>query len=207
MNRDAFAERFHVSCETMARLDTYVALLQKWSKAINLLGPVETGHLWDRHVADCGQLIAHVPPDARTWLDVGSGAGLPGLVVAIQAAERFPDLSVTLLEADRRKAAFLREAGRQTMTPVTVVSERTEDVAPRPYDVVSARAFAPLRRLLRHVSLVAPQAGTLLLMKGRNVENEIDDALQEWEIEASSLPSLTDPDGRILRISRFAQRQ
>lgn len=204
MNREEFAEAFGVSCETMARLDTYVALMQKWSKAINLLGPIEADHLWQRHIADCGQLIQHVPPGARTWLDIGSGAGLPGLVVAILAADRRPDLSVTLLEADNRKAAFLREASRRTKTAVTVLAERTEDTRAARYDVVSARAFAPLRRLLRHVDLVARDVGVLLLLKGRNADNEIDDARQEWNIEISTLPSMTDPDGRILKITSFA---
>jgi len=206
LNRDAFAARFYVSCETMERLDAYVALLQKWSNAINLLGPIETEHLWERHISDCGQLIAHIPQHARTWLDIGTGAGLPGLVLAILADIPYPNLAFTLLDADMRKAAFLREAGRQTGTNVEVLSERTENAVPRAYDVVSARAFAPLRRLLGHVDLVAPGSGTLLLLKGRNVEKEIDDAGQEWEIEASLLPSLTDPEGRILTISSFTKR-
>ena len=206
MNREEFAAAFDVSCETLQKLDAYVALLQKWSTAINLLGPLETQYLWERHISDCGQLIAFIPGGARTWLDLGSGAGLPGFVVAIVAVERVPELAVSLLDSDKRKTAFLREASRQTGTPVTVIAERTEDVAPLPYDVVSARAFAPLRRLLRHVSLVAPDAKKLLLLKGRNVDREIDDALQEWEIEATTFPSRTDPDGVVLSITRFAAR-
>lgn len=206
MNRAGFAKAFHVSRETMGRLDIYAEQIQKWSKAINLLGPIETTYLWERHIADCGQLLGHVPDHARTWLDLGSGAGLPGLVVAVAARDVFPDLGFTLVEADKRKSAFLRETSRQTETPVTVISERIEDIAPLAVDVVSARALAPLRRLLRHVARIAPDAGTLLLHKGRNLDAEIDEAVQEWEIEAERIPSRTDPEGTILKITRFSSR-
>lgn len=203
MNRDAFAEAFDVPRETMERLDVYVGLLQKWSGAINLLGPTEADYLWERHISDCGQLIAHVPENAATWLDLGSGAGLPGLVMAILCSSRAGAITFDLLDADKRKGAFLREAGRQTATAINVIAERTEDVSPRAYDVVSARAFAPLRRLLRHAAPFVSDRTTLLLHKGRNVRAELEDASEEWEVDAEILPSLTDQEGAILRISRF----
>ena len=207
MTRDEFAKLYDVSRETMERLDTYVGLLKKWSQAINLLGPVDKAELWSRHIADCGQLIEHLPDDPKSWLDVGTGAGMPGIVIAILAAEVHPDLEMTLLDSDKKKAAFLREVCRQTSLPnVEVLAERTEDVPAKSYDVVSARAFAPLRRLLRNIALISPDAGQLLLHKGKNVDAEIDDALIEWNIQAQTLPSRTDPDGVILRIESFSRK-
>ena len=207
MTRDEFAKLYDVSRETMERLDTYVGLLKKWSQAINLLGPVDEAELWSRHIADCGQLIEHLPDDPKSWLDVGTGAGLPGIVIAILTNEMHPDLQMTLLDSDKKKAAFLREVCRQTsLRNVEVVAERTEDVPAKRYDVVSARAFAPLRRLLRNIALISPDAGQLLLHKGKNVDAEIDDALLEWNIQAQTLPSRTDPDGVILRIESFSRK-
>ena len=207
MNRAAFHRHFDVSHETLERLDTFVDLLRKWSRAINLIGPTDEEELWARHISDSAQLILHCPPGTRSWLDLGSGAGLPGLVIAILAAERQRPITFQLTEADKRKAAFLREASRQTQTPVDVISERIESLPPRAADVLSARAFAPLHRLLRYTQGIAPNAGTLLLHKGRTVQSEIDAVATEWEIEYSVLPSLTDPDGSILKITEFSSRQ
>ena len=206
MNRDEFAQAFDVSCETMERLDEYAALLQQWSNAINLLGPTENDYLWERHIADCGQLIAYVPEAAQTWLDLGSGAGLPGMVVAILASGRSLDITFDLVDADKRKAAFLREASRRTETPVNVISERTEDMPEKVRDVISARAFAPLRRLLRHARRFASLQSVFLLHKGRNVRSELDDAREEWEFDADLRRSVTDPEGTILRITGLAGR-
>ena len=206
VNRDQFAQAFVVSRETMAKLDLYVGLLQKWSTAINLLGPTESEYLWERHISDCGQLIDHVPSSARSWLDLGSGAGLPGLVVAILAAGRSRCMSFDLVDSDQRKAAFLREAGRQTDAPVTIIAERTEDIAPKTYDIVSARAFAPLRRLLKHARPFAHVGTHLLLLKGRAVKAELTDAKEDWILDAELLPSVSDPEGAILRVTRFEAR-
>lgn len=206
MNREGFSEAFDVPRETMERLDVYVGLLQKWSLAINLLGPTESDYIWERHISDCGQLLAHVPAHARSWLDLGSGAGLPGLVMAILCDRREDAITFDLLDADKRKGAFLREAGRQTMTKINVIAERSEDVAACAYDVISARAFAPLRRLFRYAEPFASKETTLLLHKGRNVDAELEDASEEWSIDAQILPSLTDPEGAILRISSFVKK-
>lgn len=206
MRREEFAAAYGVSRETLERLDTYVGLLKKWSRAINLLGPIDDDELWQRHIADSGQLIEYLPSNAKTWLDIGTGAGLPGIVIAILAKDTLPGLKITLLDSDKKKAAFLREVSRRTSLSVDILAERTEDIPPSDYDVISARAFAPLRRLLRHVEMISPGAGQLLLHKGKNIDAEIDEALLEWNIKAQTLPSRTDPEGVILQIESFSRK-
>ena len=201
MNREQFAERFGVPRETMERLDVYVSLLQKWSRAINLLGSTETDYLWERHLSDCGQLAQMMPGGTKSWLDLGSGAGLPGLVVAIMSEASDAGIRFDLLDSDQRKAAFLREAGRQTKTLVNVIAARSEDAEPRSYDVISARAVAPLRRLLRLARPFTGDQTVLLLHKGRNAAAEIDDANQEWDFNIEAIPSAIDEEGVILRIT------
>lgn len=136
-----------VSRETRERLDIYAGLLRKWQRSINLVGPRTIGDLWNRHFTDSAQLLPLIPsaetPTTRVLVDFGSGAGFPGLVLAILGAGE-----VHLIESDQRKATFLREVARATGTPVTVHAKRIEQVAPFPADVVSARALAPLNDLL-----------------------------------------------------------
>lgn len=206
MNRHQFAERFNVPRETMERLDVYVSLLQKWSRAINLLGPTDEDDLWQRHISDCGQIADLMPVGTKSWLDLGSGAGLPGLVVAIMSDASESGVRFDLLDSDQRKAAFLREAGRQTRTLVNVIAARTEDAEQSTYDVISARAFAPLRRLLRLARPFTGDHTVLLLHKGRNAAAEIEDACEEWEFTVEAIPSVTDDEGVILRVTGLKGR-
>jgi len=132
-----------VSRETRERLNTYAELLRKWQRSINLVGPKTLDDLWNRHFVDSAQLLPLIPPTARVLVDFGSGAGFPGLVLAILGMAE-----VHLIESDQRKATFLREVARATGTPVTVHAKRIEQVTPFPADIVSARALAPLGDLL-----------------------------------------------------------
>ena len=143
MTRRDFAQAFDVSCETMSRLTDYVSLLQKWSRAINLVGANDVNDIWSRHIMDSGQLVNHIPKQARHLVDLGSGAGLPAIVAAIMASELIPGLRFTLIESDKRKAAFLREACRQSSISATIRAERAENIEPLNADVVTSRAFAP----------------------------------------------------------------
>ncbi len=204
MNREAFRTAFDVSRETMERLDLYAALLQKWSRAINLMGPTETDSLWERHIADSGQLVNHAPVSAASWLDLGTGAGLPGLVVATMLQQSERNTRFVLLDADKRKAAFLREASRQMSVPVEVVAERAEDVKVQAFDVVSSRAYAPLPRLMRDAVPFVGETTTLLLHKGRSATTEIEAAKQQWSFDVNSHPSITDPEGAILQINNLS---
>jgi len=203
VSRAAFRERFDVSCETLDRLDVYVGLLRKWSRAINLLGPTEIDEIWRRHLFDSAQLIDYLPNGATSWLDLGAGAGFPGMVCAVLLCQADPRLYVELVESDQRKAAFLRESARQMQVDVRVHAIRSEDLAPRAVDVVTARAFAPLSRLLRHAAPFASVTTTLLLHKGRTVRNELTEARKDWHMDVEILPSLSDPAGAILRLTRL----
>jgi 16S rRNA (guanine527-N7)-methyltransferase len=198
-----FARTFSVSRETVERLETYEALLRLWQKTINLVAPSTLDDIWHRHFADSAQLLAHAPPTAERWLDLGSGAGFPGLVLAILLADRGSG-RVTLIESDTRKAAFLAEVARKTGVAVDIRGTRIEKSATQaklgPVDVVTARALAPLRRLL---DLSAPffSGSTMgLFLKGREAEAEVEAARKLWDFEPELKPSLTDASGRIVVI-------
>ena len=200
-NADDFARHFDVSRETIDKLLTYEALLRQWQKTINLVAPSTLEAVWSRHFADSAQILALAPPGAKRWLDLGSGAGFPGLVLAIMLAGR-AGAKVTLVESDTRKAAFLGEVARHTGAPVDIRPERLEKVATQsklgPVDVITARALAPLPRLLE---LAAPafSAHTIgLFLKGREAETEVDAAKERWAFAGELQPSLTDMSGRIV---------
>lgn len=209
----AFERQFNVSRETVAKLVTYADLLKHWQKTINLVAPGTLDAVWHRHMSDSAQLLALAPPGAKTWLDLGSGAGFPGLVLAILLSER-PGVRVTLVESDTRKAAFLREVARQVglgpsgAAPVVDICHARIELASTqgrvgPVDVVTARALAPLPKLL---GLCQPFCGpqtVALLLKGREAEREVDEARASWRFESQLVPSLTDADARIAVITKL----
>ena len=195
-----FAEIIPVSRETLARLEAYAELLTRWSARINLIGRDTIADLWRRHILDSAQLRAFVPDRARNMIDLGSGAGLPGLVLAILGAP-----GVELVEADSRKCAFLREAARITEAPVTLRPCRIETVSPHPVDVVTARACAPLDRLLGlSEPFLAPDSECLFL-KGERVGEELTLARKRWTMTPSLHQSRSDPRGVVLRLQQVAR--
>lgn len=203
---EAFGSAFGVSRETVDALEGYVALLKQWQSTINLVAPGTLDDIWHRHIADSAQLLDLAPPAARTWLDLGSGAGFPGLVLAILLHMR-PGARVTLVESDARKAAFLREAARRSAAPVDILCMRIENLATQsrfgPVDVVTARALAPLPRLLELASPVFAPETVALFLKGRDVEAELGKAHLEWTFDGRLVPSRTDPEGRIVVVRRL----
>lgn len=186
---------------TRARLRAYDAALAKWSAAINLVAPASLAHSWDRHIRDSAQLLPRAPLGARLWADLGSGGGLPGLVIAILT--RHTPLRVALVESDRRKAAFLRSQVAEHGLNATVHADRAESLAPLGADVVSARALAPLDRLLPMVARHLAPGGTALLPKGRSWATELAEARAGWDFDLIEYPSLFDPDARLLRLTRI----
>ncbi len=189
-----------MSDQTIARLDRYVALLGRWNGKINLVAQASLSQIWHRHIRDSAQLMDHCPPAAQTWLDLGSGGGLPGVVVALLAAERQPDLHLTLVESDQRKAAFLRTVARETGVGFKVLAQRVEDVPPQASDVVSARALAPLPQLLGYVARHLGETGVALLPKGANHQIELQQALEHWNFTHQKVHSVTQPDAVLLSI-------
>lgn len=203
-----FARAFGVSRETLTRLETYAALLKQWQKAVNLVGPATLGDVWHRHFADSAQLLGHAP-DARTWIDLGSGAGFPGLVIAILLMERDQG-RVALLESDQRKAAFLKEVARRTAAPVDILGTRIEIAATQlklvKADVVTARALAPLGRLLELAYPFFSQDTKGLFLKGKAAEDEIRAAEASWRFDVRVQASRTDATGRVVIVSGLAAK-
>ena len=190
-----FCARTNVSRETLAMLETHAGLLKSWNRSINLVSAGTAEALWTRHFLDSAQLLRLAPP-ARRWVDLGSGGGFPGAVVAIMARAV---TETVLIEADQRKAAFLGALSRQT-SGFKVMSERLENVEPQCGDVVSARALAPLGTLLGHVRRHLRPDGRAILPKGKNVQDEIEQALEHWSFDCETYPSETDEEAVILSI-------
>lgn len=189
-----------VSRETLNRLDRYDALLRKWNPAINLVSRATLDDAWRRHFADSAQVLAVAPHPGNDWVDLGSGGGFPGLVVAILARELRPGLRVTLVESDRRKAAFLAEVARATGTDVAIRAERAETLEPLGADILSARALAPLGALLALAERHLKPGGTGLFLKGAQVDEEIAAALESFRFTLQKFPSRTDPNAVVLSV-------
>ncbi len=190
-----------VSRETGDRLEALVSTLERWQNAINLVSRSTLEGVWRRHVLDSAQLKQLVPAEAKTLVDLGSGAGFPGLVVAALR----PDLEVTLIESDARKAAFLGEAARRMMLekPPKIVIGRIEAVPPSPADVITARALAPLGQLLAWADRHRTDTAICLFHKGKGWQAEVTGAMKDWDIPLQTFNSVTDLDAVILRIGPY----
>ncbi len=187
--------------ETQARLALYVDLLGRWRKVTNLISEASFAEVWTRHVADSAQLLA-LAPQARRWVDMGSGAGFPGMVIAIQLAD-VAGARVHCLESDRRKCAFLREVARATGAPAEIHAVRIETIDPKslaPVDAVTARALAPLPRLLEFAKVWIAQGAVGVFPRGRSAEAQLETtpAAQDFAIEF--VASKLDPEAAILRV-------
>jgi 16S rRNA (guanine527-N7)-methyltransferase len=192
-----------VSRETFERLELYAQLLVKWQGAINLVSPATLSQLWLRHMLDSAQVFDHAPDTATRWIDFGSGGGFPGLVCAAMAAEKRPDLQITLVESDLRKGAFLRETARQMGITAGVLTRRVEDARPSSSDIVSARALAPLATLCRYALPHLAPGGICLFQKGARHADELETARKDWQMNVTTIPSVTDPDAVLLKLENL----
>jgi 16S rRNA (guanine527-N7)-methyltransferase len=206
--RDRALAPFHVSRETSERLSRFVELLLDRQRTTNLIASSTIPTTWTRHVADSLQLLP-LAPEARRWVDLGSGGGFPGMVIACAMAET-PGAHVHMIESIGKKAAFLRDAVRETGVPATVHHGRIEDVTPRlagETDIVTARAVAPLKDLLTMIAPLLERGAQGLLLKGQDVDAELTEAAKYWTIEHTAVPSQTSPSGRILIVRRLQRRR
>lgn len=193
---------------TESALAAYAALAARWNRKINLLSRREGAEdLWERHIADSAQLVPLAPTAAETWLDLGSGAGFPGLVCAVIAKELGHTTTFTLVEADGRKVAFLREAARLLQVRAMVLNMRIENLTLPPQDVISARALATLGELLAYAAPFSHPGSVMLFPKGRQAVSELTRARQAWHIRAVRVPSQTDPQATILKLSEVSRRR
>lgn len=192
--------RNDVSRETRIRLETYADLLLRWNRTINLISRADEPQLWSRHIDDALGLLPLIPTITTHAIDLGSGGGLPGMVLAIATGIPFH-----LVESDQRKAAFLREAGRATGTKVTVHAIRIEDLDTPAAPLITARALAPLPRLLEWAFPHLAPGGMCLFPKGRAVDEELSAASSQWRMRVLKAPSRTDPAACILSLSEIAR--
>mgnify|MGYP000890555516 FL=1 len=185
----------NVSRETLERLQAYVDLLARWQAKINLISAASLPDVWRRHVLDSAQLYPMIEPKAVRLYDLGSGAGFPGLVLAILGVG-----DVHLIESDRRKIEFLREAARITSTKVSLHPIRAQTLAPGDGDVVTARGCASLVELLDLAKPLLHPGGTCLFLKGAGLQTELTDARKRWTMQINEIESITDPTGVIVRL-------
>jgi len=206
---EAFRKAFNASRETIEKLELYENELKRWQRAVNLVAPSTLERIWHRHFADSAQLTEFISPTAGHLVDIGSGGGFPGLVLAILLREK-SDLKVTLVESDGRKAAFLRETARRIKIPVEIMSTRIESNASvkelNSVDTVTARAFAPFDRLFGLVFPVFSRQTVGIFLKGRDFALEIESARQTWAFEYELRESKTDSEGRVVVVRDLARK-
>ncbi|HLO20226.1 MAG TPA: 16S rRNA (guanine(527)-N(7))-methyltransferase RsmG [Sphingomicrobium sp.] len=198
---DDFQRETGVSRETLDRLQAYAELLAKWNARINLVGRESEPDLWRRHILDSAQLLPLIPKESQSVADIGAGAGLPGLILSVLNTSA----QIHLIESDRRKVAFLREAIRVTQSTAIVHESRVEEVDLPAQDVVVARACAPLDRLLEMAEKLISIHTVCLFPKGTQVEQELTAARLRWKMQVRQVPSRTDPGGRILVLTEVAR--
>lgn len=203
-DRDRVLGEAGVSRETAAKLDLYVEQLRRWQSVKNLVGPATLAEVWTRHVADALQLLA-LAPGTRSWLDLGSGAGIPGLILAIAGG---PDVTVDLVESNARKCAFLSEAARLTGARARVHNARIEAAIGRfeGVEVVCARALASLDQLFAWTEPLLKTGTTGLFPKGRDVDAELTQAAARWTFAHDLVPSRTESAARIVRVTALAPK-
>ncbi len=188
-----------VSRETSEQLVRFVTLLQRWTKSINLVSRGDHELIWSRHVADSMRFVPLLPKNSTQGLDLGSGAGFPGFIIALISGIPFD-----LVEADRRKAAFLVEAQRVTGAPVQVHCTRIEDLSLPRTPLITARALAPLTVLVAHAHRLLARGGTALFAKGARVDEEIFQAKRHWRMHIDRFDTFKDPESTVLAIKDIA---
>jgi 16S rRNA (guanine527-N7)-methyltransferase len=200
--KTAFVEAIAPTPSQLADLEAYRALLAEWNENMNLVGPSTIETFWNRHALDSAQLVA-LAPDALTWADLGAGAGLPGIVLAILGKGR-EGFHVDLVESMAKRCRFLSEVVSQLDLPASVVNERAENLS-RPVDIVTARACAPMHRLLGFAEPWMKSGAEGIFLKGQDVMSEMEEAAGYWNCETDVVPSISDPRGRIVRVRRLSR--
>lgn len=211
-DRAHFQRHYSVPATVMERLDVYADLLRHWQRAKNLVSNTTLDQFWSRHIFDCYQLLQLGHPGAH-WLDLGSGAGLPGLVLALgqtESTENVQEHSVTMVEANGRKCAFLRAVSRETNTPVTILNNRIDSVSipdlPHPPDFITARALAPLDKLTEMMIPLMGSETVALVHKGQDFASEIEKASKYCDFDVIQHKSQLDDRSVILALSKLRLR-
>jgi 16S rRNA (guanine527-N7)-methyltransferase len=203
--REDFRKSAEIGAEAMKKFDIYSRLLGEWNAKINLVADSTLADIWRRHFMDSAQLFTLLPPTAKTLADLGSGAGFPGLVLAIMAAEARPELKISLIERDMRKAAFIRTVAAETGTKVDILNISTDQVAAQ-FDVLTARALADLSELLGLSQALRKPSTICLFLKGKNLDQELQQAQKQWDMDVRQMRSCTGGDGAILHLSQISRK-
>ena len=198
----AFAAATGAGPQAIADLERYRSYLAEWNEKMNLVGPATLDVFWSRHAWDSAQILP-LAPDALTWADLGTGAGLPGIVLAIMGKDR-PGFHVHLVDSLTKRCRFLTEVVDGLKLPATVHNSRAEDLS-LTVDIVTARACAPLTRLMGYAQPYLKRGATALFLKGQDVASELEDAASNWDFDADVLPSLSDSRGKIVRVRRLGR--
>lgn len=201
MDYPSFNARFAVPRETFEKLSAYHDLLLLWQKKINLISPKTIDEIWERHILDSCQFASLIVPRETSIMDIGTGAGLPGLILAILGFQ-----SITLIDSDQKKCVFLQEASAKLDLNVTILSQRVEQVKDKKTAVILSRALAPLHQLLAWSSPLLSPSGKCLFAKGENYAKEIEEALATWQFDVKVHPSITHADAKLLEISQLTKR-
>ena len=206
MKKNKFVKILNVSRETLNSFDVYKTLLSKWNKKINLVSKHTLVDIWERHFLDSGQIIKNVEVSGKRWVDVGSGAGFPGLVVALLLRDRKVDCDLVLVEKNPKKAFFLNEVIRKLNLSVEVVNDNIYTLEPLNADILTARAFSELNNLMEIAFRHRKKEGICLFLKGENYKIELDKTLNNWFFDYDIVGSLSSSSGNIIRVKKIFKR-
>ena len=206
MKKNEFVKSLNVSRETLNGFYEYETLLSKWNEKINLVSKNTLVDIWERHFLDSGQIIKHVEASGKRWVDVGSGAGFPGLVVALLLRDRKIDCDLVLVEKNPKKGFFLNEVIRKLNLSVEVVNDNIDTLEPLNADILTARAFSELNNLIEIAFRHRKKEGICLFLKGENYRIELDKTLNYWFFDYDIVDSLSSSSGKIIRVKKIFKR-
>ena len=206
MKKNEFVKSLNVSRETLYSFYEYETLLSKWNEKINLVSKNTLVDIWERHFLDSGQIIEHVEASGKRWVDVGSGAGFPGLVVALLLRDRKIDCDLVLVEKNSKKGFFLNEVIRKLNLSVEVVNDNIDNLEPLNADILTARAFSELNNLIEIAFRHRKKEGICLFLKGENYRIELDKTLNYWFFDYDIVDSLSSSSGKIIRVKKIFKR-
>ena len=204
---ESFMSTYNVSRETFAILSRYVNILDDWQAKMNLVSPKSMAEVWTRHIADSLQLYQHLNSDTKTVYDIGSGAGFPAIVLAIQSMVEQRDIKFKLIESITKKTVYLNAVKNElNLKNVEIINARSENLKLAPADVITARAVAALDKLFALALPLVDKHTVLLLLKGKTYQAEIDEALKHWSFYVKVLPNNIEPEGVILQIANLRKK-
>ncbi|HCU59431.1 MAG TPA: 16S rRNA (guanine(527)-N(7))-methyltransferase RsmG [Alphaproteobacteria bacterium] len=204
---ESFMSTYNVSRETFAILSRYVNILDDWQAKMNLVSPKSMAEVWTRHIADSLQLYQHLNSDTKTVYDIGSGAGFPAIVLAIQSMVEQRDIKFKLIESITKKTVYLNAVKNElNLKNVEIINTRSENLKLAPADVITARAVAALDKLFALALPLVDKHTVLLLLKGKTYQAEIDEALKHWSFYVKVLPNNIEPEGVILQIANLRKK-